>query len=129
MCHKYVTTGDIDNFIRIRREDIKVEYRHTCIIQSSRWKSECHGYVTLVANVFWLEAVNDEMRTRGSSCIIRSRRKTNAPLSFDSIKKEMIEYSAFKPIFNIFFVASEEEESPSQDIIVSIYHLIFHPYH
>nr|KAF7406647.1 hypothetical protein H0235_014303 [Vespula pensylvanica] len=47
MCHKYVTTGDIDNFIRIRKEDIKVEYRHTCIMQSSRWKSECHGYVTL----------------------------------------------------------------------------------
>lgn len=51
MCHKYVTTEDIDNFIRIRRQDIKVEYRHTCIMQSSQWKSECHGYVTLVANV------------------------------------------------------------------------------
>ncbi|KAL2751085.1 F-box only protein 22-like isoform X1 [Vespula maculifrons] len=95
-------------------QDIKVEYRRTCIMQSSQWKSECHGYVTLVANVFWLEAVNDEIRTRGPSCIIRSRRKTNAPLSFDSIKKEMIGCSAFKPIFNIFFVASEEEESPSQ---------------
>ncbi|KAL2711837.1 F-box only protein 22-like isoform X1 [Vespula squamosa] len=116
MCHKYMTMGYMNNFVRIRRENIKVEHRHTCIMQSSQWKSECHRYVTLIANASWLEAVNDEMRTRGPSCIIRSRRKTNTSLSFDGIKKEMIECFALKPTFNMFFVASEEEDSPPQSI-------------
>ncbi|KAL2711836.1 F-box only protein 22-like isoform X1 [Vespula squamosa] len=123
MCHKYMTMGYMNNFVRIRRENIKVENRHTCIMQSSQWKSECHRYVTLIANALiinntyctsWLEAVNDEMRTRGPSCIIRSRRKTNTSLSFDGIKKEMIECFALKPTFNMFFVALEEEDSPPQ---------------